>query len=171
MQYLDGVSGTYTIAMVDVDHFKKFNDKHGHDVGDQVLKLVASRLAKAPGGGKAYRYGGEEFTILYPGRTCEEARPYLEAVRESVERARFALRSWRRPRRKPDDPATKKEKKERNAASEAPTGEAKSKTLSVTVSLGMADSSGDDDAAQVVLKRADQALYRAKKKGRNQLST
>lgn len=167
MQYLDGASGTYTISMVDVDHFKRFNDKHGHDVGDQVLKLVASLLAKAPGGGKAYRYGGEEFTLLYPGRTCEEAKPYLEAVRESVERARFALRSWRRPRKKPDDPEAKKQRKE---AGKVAKGEKKPRTLSVTVSLGMADSAGDDDAAPVVLKRADQALYRAKKKGRNQVS-
>jgi diguanylate cyclase (GGDEF)-like protein len=53
--------------MVDVDHFKPFNDKHGHDVGDQVLKLVATELAGVRGGGTAYRYGGEEFTILFPG--------------------------------------------------------------------------------------------------------
>lgn len=53
--------------MVDVDHFKPFNDKHGHDVGDQVLKLAATELAGVRGGGTAYRYGGEEFTILFPG--------------------------------------------------------------------------------------------------------
>ena len=77
MQYLDGIKGLYTIAMVDVDHFKTFNDKHGHDVGDQVLQLVASRLARSPGGGRAYRYGGEEFTLIFPGRTREQALPHL----------------------------------------------------------------------------------------------
>ena len=94
MQYLDGIKGIYTIAMVDVDHFTKFNDKHGHDVGDQVLKLVASQRAKASGGGKAYRYGGEEFTILYPGKITDEAWGHAEAVREAVAGATFSLRGW-----------------------------------------------------------------------------
>ena len=56
------------MAMIDVDHFKKFNDTHGHDIGDQVLKLVAARLAQVEGGGIAYRYGGEEFAVLFPDR-------------------------------------------------------------------------------------------------------
>ena len=155
MQYLDGIKGTYTIAMVDVDHFKKFNDKHGHDVGDQVLQLVAGKLGRASGGGKAYRYGGEEFTLLYPGRVREEAAPHLEAVRVSIEEARFSLRSWKRPRKKPDGGGSKR---------------SGSQTLSVTVSIGMADTTGKDPTPSAILKKADQALYRAKSKGRNQLS-
>ena len=158
MQYLDGIAGTYTVAMVDVDHFKKFNDKHGHDVGDQVLRMVASRLARAPGGGKAYRYGGEEFTLLYPGRTCDQAEPYLEAVRASVEKATFALRSWRRPIQAPDEPRDL-------------TDTRKARTLSVTVSIGMADTSGRDDSSEDLLKRADEALYRAKAAGRNRIES
>ncbi|MBD9413860.1 GGDEF domain-containing protein [Pseudomonas sp. PDM16] len=59
---LDRLGRNYVIAMADVDHFKKFNDTHGHDVGDQVLRLVASQLRRIGGGGKAYRFGGEEFT-------------------------------------------------------------------------------------------------------------
>lgn len=156
MQYLDGLQGTYTAAMVDVDHFKKFNDRHGHDVGDQVLKLVASRLGKAPGGGKAYRYGGEEFTLLFPGREKEDAVKHLESVRKSVEDARFTLRSWRRPRKKPD--GGRKRKK------------GSPKKLSVTVSIGVADS-GDAGSHDAVLKKADEALYRAKKKGRNRVAS
>ena len=66
MRDLDKLGTTYTVAMVDVDHFKHFNDKHDHDVGDQVLKLVAGELGDVLGGGKAYQYGGEEFTILFP---------------------------------------------------------------------------------------------------------
>jgi diguanylate cyclase (GGDEF)-like protein len=160
MQYLDGLQGTCTIAMVDVDHFKTFNDKHGHDVGDQVLRLVASRLARAPGSGRAYRYGGEEFTLLYPGLTMDEALPYLEATRISVEKARFTLRSWRRPRRKPSEGG--KPAKSRKGR--------KSRTLSVTVSIGMADTAGKDSTPESVLKLADEALYRAKNAGRNQTS-
>lgn len=73
----------YTIAMSDIDFFKKFNDTHGHDAGDLVLKMVANKLAKVRGGGKAYRFGGEEFTILFD--TKEDATPYLEEVRKLVE--------------------------------------------------------------------------------------
>lgn len=155
MQYLDGLSGTFTVAMVDVDHFKKFNDRHGHDVGDQVLKLVASRLGRASGGGKAYRYGGEEFTLLFPGRTRGDALRHLEAVRASVEKARFSIRAWNRPRKKPE--GRKKKGKE-------------PRKLSVTVSIGMADTTVGDGAVDDVLKRADEALYRAKKEGRNRVS-
>ena len=61
----------YTIAAVDIDHFKRINDNFGHDTGDQVLRLVASRLARVSGGGEAFRVGGEEFTILFPGRAAE----------------------------------------------------------------------------------------------------
>src|SRR2546425_6328967 len=53
------LGGHYTVAMLDVDHFKRINDHHGHDVGDQVLKMIAAKLAQVTGGGKAYRYGGE----------------------------------------------------------------------------------------------------------------
>jgi hypothetical protein len=59
--------------------YKRFNDAHGHAVGDQVLKLVAGRLAKVAGGGIAYRYGGEEFSVLFPDRDAAQALPHLEA--------------------------------------------------------------------------------------------
>lgn len=160
---LDGLGGTYTLAMVDVDHFKKFNDKHGHDVGDQVLRLVASRLAKAPAGGRAYRYGGEEFTLLYRGLEREEAMPYLDAVRKSVASARFSLRRWNRPARK----ETGKAKRGGGAKKAGRSG----RTLSVTVSVGAADSTAVADATpSVVLGKADKALYRAKRGGRDRVS-
>src|SRR5207302_1408861 len=57
------LGGHYSVAMIDVDHFKRINDRHGHDVGDQVLRIIAAKLAQVPGGGKAYRYGGEEFAV------------------------------------------------------------------------------------------------------------
>jgi diguanylate cyclase (GGDEF)-like protein len=155
MQYLDGIQGTYTIAMVDIDHFKKFNDKHGHDVGDQVLKLVASRLGRTKGGAKAYRYGGEEFTLLFPGRNSREAKPHLDEVREAVKATRFSLRSWRRPTKKPEG--------ERQPAKTHP------KTLMVTISVGAADSAKGTGDPEAVLKRADEALYEAKRGGRDRV--
>jgi predicted signal transduction protein with EAL and GGDEF domain len=74
-EQLRALEPPYAIAMVDVDHFKKFNDSYGHDIGDQVLKVVATRIAEAPGGGRAYRYGGEEFTLLFPGLRLAQAMP------------------------------------------------------------------------------------------------
>ncbi len=156
---LSGLGGIYSAAMVDVDHFKRFNDRYGHDVGDQVLRMVAGRLEKAPGGGKAYRYGGEEFTVLFPGKSLQESLPHLKEVRRSVEEATFLLRSWRRPRKKPVDPGAWRG-----------TGKPQAKRLSVTVSIGVADTSGKDPSPEAVLKKADQALYRAKKAGRNRVA-
>ncbi len=74
----------YAIAMLDVDHFKKFNDTYGHDVGDIVLKKVARELARVGGGGKAFRYGGEEFTVVFAGRTAEKAQEPLETLRKRI---------------------------------------------------------------------------------------
>jgi GGDEF domain-containing protein len=159
MRDLHGIGGTYSAAMVDVDHFKRFNDRYGHDVGDQVLRMVATRLAKTPGGARAYRYGGEEFTLLFPGKSVQEALPHAKEIRRSVEEAVFSLRSWRRPRNKPVDPGAW-----RGA------GKQKPKRLSVTVSIGVADSSGADVTPEQVLKKADRALYRAKKAGRNRVA-
>jgi len=157
MRELEQISGTYTVAMVDVDHFKQFNDKYGHDVGDQVLQLVAARLADGPGGGKAYRYGGEEFTLMYPGRVTDDALHHAEAVRRAVEIATFSLRAWNRPRKKPAE--GKKPKKPIK----------RPRKLSVTVSIGLADSSRLADPV-AVLKKADEALYKAKREGRNRVA-
>ena len=155
---LERMGRSYTVAMVDVDHFKRFNDRHGHDVGDQVLRMVAARLDRAPGGGRAFRYGGEEFTLLYPGKDREEAREHLEEVRRSVQDARFVLR---RPGRTGKGPSSRGGKKKKSSRSE--------RTLSVTVSIGAASPREPGEDPFQVLDRADQALYRAKKKGRNRL--
>ncbi|MAC48298.1 MAG: hypothetical protein CMI12_15855 [Oceanospirillum sp.] len=74
----------YTLAMIDVDHFKKFNDTYGHDVGDLVLKMVAHQISQVNGGGKAYRYGGEEFTTVFANKSIEETLDHLEDVRASI---------------------------------------------------------------------------------------
>jgi len=93
-----GLGPRYCLAMADVDHFKSFNDTHGHDTGDQVLKLVAARLARVTGGGRAFRYGGEEFTVLFPDRPLDDALPHLEAIRASVQGYRMAVRGEDRPK-------------------------------------------------------------------------
>ena len=147
----------YVIAMADVDHFKIFNDTHGHDLGDQVLKLVAARLAEVAGGGIAYRYGGEEFTVLFPEGGIEQALPHLEAIRASIEEYRMAMRG-------DDRPKDKAEGSRRRAGRET------EQTVSVTISIGVAPSGDGLDTPGAVLKAADQALYRAKHGGRNRVS-
>jgi diguanylate cyclase (GGDEF)-like protein len=158
-----GLGPRYVLAMGDVDHFKSFNDTHGHDIGDQVLKLVAARLAEVEGGGRAFRYGGEEFTVLFDGATLEEALPHLQAIRASVEGYRMAVRGEDRPK-----------EKEKGEKLRGPDSELPEKLLSFTLSIGAAepDAAGSEGAStpDQVLKAADEALYRAKRGGRNRVS-
>jgi len=152
---LPRLSGQFTVAMVDIDHFKRFNDTYGHDAGDHVLRLVAARLAQAPGGGTAYRYGGEEFALVYPGKGQEECLPHLEELREIVETSRFTMRRRFRPRVKPK---IDKGKKSRQA-------------ITITVSIGVAERNHRNASPDQVVQAADKALYRAKEAGRNRVST
>ena len=154
----------YVIAMVDVDHFKKFNDRYGHDVGDQVLKMVASQLNKTSGGARAYRYGGEEFTLLFPGKSVQQAKPHLEAVREVIADYAMALRTDSRPKRSKDG------KKQRRATDNKGVRKARAKTVGVTVSIGLAERNDKQRQPEQVIKAADKALYKAKNQGRNRLA-
>jgi len=141
----------YTAAMLDIDFFKKFNDTHGHDVGDQVLRMVAQKI-KYVKGGTAYRYGGEEFCVLFPTTDVELAAQSLEQVRQNVEDAQMKIRSKKR---------AKSNKKGRNARGTGGSGE----QVSVTISGGIAATRTKTNP----LKAADIALYQAKKQGRNQI--
>jgi diguanylate cyclase (GGDEF)-like protein len=82
----------YAIAIVDIDHFKKFNDTYGHDVGDQVLCMVARRLSEVGGDGQAFRCGGEEFAIVFRNTSAKEASEHLDALRQLIEKSTFQLR-------------------------------------------------------------------------------
>lgn len=145
--------GPYTVAMVDIDHFKRFNDRHGHEAGDQVLRMVAGVLGKVGGGGRAYRYGGEEFAILFPRKAIDETEPYLERLRNDVEESRFTVRGSDRPKNKPRQPQKRR----------------RARRLSVTVSIGVSARNGRDIPPADVVKAADEALYRAKRAGRNRV--
>lgn len=164
----------YSIAVVDIDHFKRFNDTYGHDTGDQVLRLVASNLARVTGGGRAYRCGGEEFTVLFPGKTSSEVVEHLEQLRQQIERSEFRTRGTER-RQKPRGPDRRNDRVRRRPSQAQPiqelVQEKQSGALSVTVSIGMASSSKVKAAPDAVLQSADQALYRAKAKGRNRVET
>jgi diguanylate cyclase (GGDEF)-like protein len=153
-EHMRQLAGHYVIAMVDVDHFKHFNDRYGHDVGDQVLRFVASRLELKAAGSKPFRYGGEEFCLIFAGRTFAEVEMELEQLRADIETCRFDLR--RRGRRNEDH------------AGQEPGAEAD--MLAITVSIGAAEGGAGEREPWTVLKSADKALYAAKHAGRNRLS-
>ncbi|BBP43485.1 GGDEF domain-containing protein [Thiosulfativibrio zosterae] len=132
-----GLGRKYSIAMMDIDHFKKFNDTYGHDIGDVVLRAVADNLAMIETG-SVYRYGGEEFTVVLKGKTPEEAKPYLEQVRQAIEHMKLKV------------PV-------KNKMTE----------VKVTVSFGVAARDDTHKKPTQVMKAADEALYQAKQAGRN----
>lgn len=150
--------GDYTVAMLDIDLFKKFNDSYGHEVGDQVLKMVAAQIGMVTGGGLPFRYGGEEFTVVFPGKKVAAATEHLEKIRSAVESSGFLLRNtgrvMRRGRRA--NGSGSKEQKGR-------------KKIGVTISIGAASRNELESSPAQILKNADMALYKAKKAGRNRL--
>ena len=155
--YLAAPGRRYTIAMLDVDHFKKFNDTYGHDVGDEVLRMVAGQLQRVGGGGRTFRYGGEEFTIVFRGKDIAHARSHLDVVRQRIADYPLVVRSKNRPK---DAKAGQKQRgtKQNNT------------TTNVTISIGLASRDAGHRKPEAVLKAADDALYRAKKAGRNRIA-
>jgi diguanylate cyclase (GGDEF)-like protein len=152
-QALLKLGNRYTIAMLDVDHFKKFNDTYGHDIGDEVLQMVAAKMNRVGGGGKVYRYGGEEFTVLFPGRVIDHALPHLEALRVVIADSGFTVREKHRPGKKPERARKGSDKQ-----------------VQITVSIGVAEKNGELRDPEEVIKAADKALYKAKQGGRNRIA-
>ncbi len=155
----------YAIAAVDIDHFKSINDTYGHDVGDHVLRMVASKLARVGGGGEAFRVGGEEFTILFPGQTGRDIVDHLELLRLEIEGATFRVRSGKDRRQVPRPPDRRAESKKKPRREMQDSVE-----LSVTVSIGIGESQPKSRTEEII-NQADKALYRAKRGGRNRIET
>ncbi|MDH4041520.1 MAG: GGDEF domain-containing protein [Gammaproteobacteria bacterium] len=154
---LDRLGRSYCIAMLDVDHFKKFNDTHGHDVGDEVLRMVSSHISRVDGG-TAYRYGGEEFCVVFPRRSVEEAAAALDVVREQISGYRMSIRD--RDRR----PVRSRDGARRRGATRLGNSH-----VAVTISAGVAQRSEEHPRPDAVVMNADKMLYRAKKAGRNRV--
>src|SRR5580692_9396193 len=163
----------YSIAVVDIDHFKSFNDTYGHDTGDQVLGMVAARLARVGGSGQAFRVGGEEFSILFAGKPMKEVVPHLDSLRLLIEESKFRVRGTPERRSAPRGAGRRVEDKRSTRRKlgrpRTPPAEPSSNELSVTVSIGVAEAGPKMSAAEQVIQAADKALYRAKKAGRNRV--
>ena len=132
----------FALAMCDIDRFKAYNDTHGHQAGDQALRVVAATIAQElRGGDSVYRYGGEEFLLILPEQTPDTTLVAVERVRSAVQRLAIP------------HPAA------------GPGG-------ILTLSAGIAAFDPDEaPTAEELLQRADAALYRAKAAGRNQLAS
>jgi diguanylate cyclase (GGDEF)-like protein len=156
----------YAIAIVDIDHFKKFNDTYGHDTGDQVLCLVASRLSEVRGGGQAFRCGGEEFAILFRNTSAKDAFEHLDALRQTIQNSTFRVRGGeRRSSGRTGESDRRKPLRKKTSQAMAPHAAG----LSVTVSIGVAEPSTRYRQPEQVINAADQALYLAKSNGRNRV--
>jgi diguanylate cyclase len=127
----------FSVLLIDIDHFKQFNDRHGHQIGDDVLRLIAQSLREAVRGQDlAARYGGEEFTVLLPDTELGGAKAVAEHIRAAISRKVLRKRS---------------------------TGETLGR---VSVSIGAAQYQ-EDEAADSLIHRVDRLLYAAKQAGRN----
>ena len=130
---------TFCLLLIDIDHFKRFNDTHGHRAGDRVLRLVGQLLSdNLKGRDTAARYGGEEFAILLDGANVEAGRAVAAQLCEQLAQRRLIKRD---------------------------TGQSIGQ---VTCSIGVAQYRSADDGSALV-ERADQALYEAKRTGRNRV--
>ncbi|QUD88161.1 GGDEF domain-containing protein [Phenylobacterium montanum] len=129
------------LAVIDIDHFKRFNDTWGHQTGDQVIRYVSSVIGRmAPPPRFAARYGGEEFAMIFPSERAAEVVRTLEEIREEVSSRALKRRSTN------EDLGT------------------------ITVSAGVAELK-HGEKVDVLIERADQALYASKRNGRNQVTT
>ncbi len=132
---------TFTLLLLDIDHFKAFNDNYGHQVGDQVLRLVAKTLTDGvKGRDTAARYGGEEFAIILPETTIDGGKMVAENLRKAIAMKEVINRT---------------------------TGVHLGR---ITISIGVAQFSAGESISDLI-DRADAALYTAKHNGRNQVAT
>lgn len=161
----------YSIAMLDIDHFKLVNDRHGHIVGDDVLKLIAKKLVTLSGGARVYRYGGEEFAIIFRGQRAKHAHDYLEFLRAAIEQ--YEMRTIP-PTKDVSSAVTKKTHSTQNAKGSSTykgpltKGPLAKEALKVTISIGLSDNDQLNSPSEV-LAAADKALYDAKAQGRNRV--
>jgi PleD family two-component response regulator len=138
-----------------------------------VLRMVASRLARVTGGGHAYRCGGEEFAIVFPGKTTSEVLEHLETLRATIESSKLHLRGpdRRQETRGPDRRNQRTRGRTQGQAIRQLSRTSSPTEISVTASMGVATSRRENSSAEEIIQSADKALYRAKAAGRNRIET
>jgi len=132
---------TIAVAMFDIDHFKKFNDTYGHEIGDEVLRHVAHLAERElmttcneKGAGQLFRYGGEEFIIIFKGATAQEAAEVVYDIRKTLKDIPLFI----------------------NGAK-----------LNVTLCFGITSLKESDKTTKEIFERVDKYLYQSKNNGRN----
>ena len=153
---LHTLSGNFALAMVDIDHFKKFNDTYGHAEGDNVLRMVAQHLQEYLGD-RVYRYGGEEFCVVFDDKQKDKAEEMMDQARATMAKRKFALRGNRRQKANGFKFPFQKD-------------ENRGKKVNITVSVGVATAGKTHKSPEEVIKRADHWLYEAKSNGRNRVA-
>lgn len=147
-----------TLALLDIDHFKRVNDSQGHQVGDAVIRAIAQRLKEHTGAADPlFRWGGEEFLVLLPGCGIAEAQMRLEALRRDLRAHPLPLSELTTPSQSQSTPV-----------STVPSHRRDGVTLRVTMSIGITLVDPDEPISQL-LQRADEALYTAKRDGRDRI--
>lgn len=128
-----------SIVLLDIDHFKTFNDNYGHLFGDHVIRAIAKRLQLSCREGiSAYRFGGEEFVLIVPNKTLRIARQFAESLRRTIEKLRV---------------------KDKRSGQQVE---------NITASFGVAEFKADE-TFESLIERADKLLYEAKQLGRNRV--
>jgi diguanylate cyclase (GGDEF)-like protein len=146
-QALYNLGHRYAIALIDVDHLKQVNAAHGFPAGDQVLRMVASKIAALSANGSAFRDEGNRFVVVFPGKPANEVAVSLEELRIAVSSSPVTLSARKRLFRRPTAP----------------------ERVSVTISVGMAERDERRTTSAQVVKAAEVAMARAKSAGGNQV--
>jgi len=151
------IRGDFIVVMADIDHFKKVNDTHGHDMGDDVLKAIASKLWQVELGGRLYRYGGEEFCLVFKNSDIKEVKEEMEKLRKLISEYDMQVRDKKsRPKNSKDGVSKRGATRQKS-------------NIRITISMGMAASKKIGGSFNDVMQAADKALYKAKNSGRNQI--
>lgn len=145
----------YTVAMIEIDHFKKLKDNHGRKVSKQIIRIVGSKLASATGG-MPFRYGDAVFFVVFPEMFVQETMSRLEILRVTIKESAFIL-----PSRKHSHKKLKKLKGLKMQPNKIP----------LSVSIGVAERIDLDISPLQVIKSAEESLYFARKEGRDRIST
>ena len=149
----------YALALVDVDHLAQLNDRYGHEVGNQILRMVAFQLTRLPHPVAVFRYGGDSFAVVFKAITARKALEAMQSLRWDVERRGFRLRRRGRPPRL----SARLARRHRGALPYTVPA------LTVTVTIGITDADPGQDQTRRVIQAADMAYHQAKRQGRNRI--